>query len=138
MESLNLDYMTYLFPRKKKNRPIRKKHLGYIIKYAPEHSRSNNIGYVFEHILIAEKIRGKKLPPKAVIHHPFGKKDNNEKIVICENQGYHLFLHTRERAYMACGNVHWRKCRFCQKYDDINNLNLHRRSYYHKKCMSKQ
>ena len=105
MESLNLDYMTYLFPRKKKNRPIRKKHVGYIIKYAPEHSRSNKTGYVFEHILIAERILGKRLPEGAVIHHPFGKKYNNKTFVVCEDQGYHLFIHMRERAYMACGHA---------------------------------
>lgn len=54
---------------------------------------------VYEHILLAEKALGKKLPYGAIVHHT-GQKHDNEgffKLVICPNQKYHLLLHKRMR-----------------------------------------
>ena len=94
---------------------------GYKMVYMPEHDRSHKNGYVYEHIIAAEGALGKPLPPKVVIHHPFGEKDK-EQIVICENQKYHFLLHKRERAYSACGNPNYVKCKYCKQFDNPTNM----------------
>jgi len=58
----------------------------------PEHPRADTKGYLREYILLAEKTLGKSLPKKAVIHH-----HSENQLVICENQGYHLHIHARQR-----------------------------------------
>ena len=65
---------------------------GYIV-----HSQDYNKQY--EHILVAEKALGKRLPTGAVIHHIDGNGANNTKsnLVVCPNEQYHKLLHTRER-----------------------------------------
>jgi hypothetical protein len=72
---------------------------GYNIIYNPEHPKADAKGYVYEHILVCEKVLGKFLPPKAVVHHVDGNTKNNEpdNLVVCQNQSYHLLLHRRER-----------------------------------------
>lgn len=102
---------------------------GYSIIYMPEHQRANG-NYVLEHIFIAEKALGGPLPPKTVVHH-----HTSDQLVICQDQGYHLLLHKRTKAYIACGNPNWRKCTFCQIYDHPNNLYIHKTGGpYHKNC----
>lgn len=83
------------------------------------------------YIILAEKIIGKQLPPKAVIHH-----FTENQLVICQNQAYHKLLHQREMAYKECGNANWLKCKYCKEYDDPSNLYLYQthRSGHHVKC----
>jgi hypothetical protein len=55
---------------------------------------------VLEHVMLAEKALGKKLPPKTVIHHMNGIKDDNFtplNLVICPDQAYHMLIHKRTR-----------------------------------------
>jgi len=111
-----------------------------ILIYEPNHQRAGYNNYVPEHILIAEKILGHPLHPFVVIHHPNGNQDNSI-FVICENQAYHLFLHRRLRALMACGHPSWRKCKFCKEYDAPENLYIFKNgeyvsgsNIYHEKC----
>lgn len=104
-----------------------------------EHPRANKAGYVYEHILVAEKTLSKSLSPAAVVHHVDENPLNNinSNLVICENNGYHLILHRRRRAYQFCGHAHWRQCKYCHKYDDPENLTIrsgHGGWAYHKKC----
>lgn len=120
-----------------KIRGKKKRYVTGIYILNPSHARSHESGYVLEHILVAEKVLGKPLPPKAVVHHHNKDRTDNrhQNLVICENQGYHLLLHLRERAYKACGNANWRKCKYCKEYDDPNNLYIYKNtSVIHIEC----
>jgi hypothetical protein len=87
-----------------------------------------------EHVAIAEKALGKPLPPGAVVHHANGTKNGGE-LVICQDQSYHLLLHSRMRALAASGHVGWLKCPFCKKYDDPKNLYTKgKNNHYHRGC----
>lgn len=50
---------------------------GYIMVWAPEHPRSGNGSYVFEHILVMEEMLGRPLLPGENVHHLNGIKDDN-------------------------------------------------------------
>ena len=93
---------------------------GYALVNMPEHPRASSSGYVYEHIVIAEKALGKPLPKKAVVHHGNGK--NGSSLVICQDQAYHMLLHRRMRALKVCGHANWLKCTYCKQYDDTKNL----------------
>ena len=71
-------------------------------------------GHVRLHRLIAEQAVGRALPPRAVVHHTVDKHDN-EHLVICENQAYHMLLHARARVVAAGGNPNTeRLCTVCR------------------------
>ncbi|MDY0188920.1 MAG: hypothetical protein RBR16_13470 [Syntrophus sp. (in: bacteria)] len=112
---------------------------GYVLILQPNHPRANPAGYVFEHILIAEKAIGKPLLPQAVVHH-FNEKKNhnrNDNLVICNDESYHQLLHRRKRALIACGHANWRKCCYCHQYDKPENLYIPKKGYsspYHQEC----
>jgi len=97
---------------------------GYWCVYLPQHPYAASSGYVQHSRLVVEAILGTYLPENSIVHHQdkntFNDSPNN--LVVCEDRAYHLFIHARTRAYNACGNVHWRKCYFCKKYDDLKNL----------------
>jgi len=93
---------------------------GHLLKKCHGHPRADKNGYVFDHILIAEKALGKPILRIHHIHH-FPKAPSGQ-LIICQNQAYHSLLHRRYRSLMACGNPDFRKCPFCKKYDDIKNL----------------
>lgn len=53
---------------------------------------------IFEHVWLAERALGKKLPKCAVVHHMNEIKTDNYtplNLVICPNQLYHMLLHKR-------------------------------------------
>ena len=52
----------------------------------------------------AEAALGRPLPPKAVVHHADGSKNDNAPLVICQDQRYHGLLHSRMRVKAAGGN----------------------------------
>lgn len=91
-----------------------------------------------EHILIAEKAIGKKLPLKAIVHHANENKLDNSpsNLVICPDRNYHNLMHARMRALEECGNANWLKCPFCGKYDDPKNLYVYpnKRAAKHQSC----
>lgn len=64
---------------------------GYLRIKVPGHPRATD-GYVYEHILIAEKALGHPLPPGAEVHH-----FNKNQLVICPNRAYHMLLHKKQR-----------------------------------------
>lgn len=78
------------------------------------------------HIELAKKALGKDLPDGVEVHHVNEVRSDNrpENLVICPDASYHHLLHRRARAYDACGNADWMKCKFCQQWDDPKNLYL--------------
>ena len=115
---------------------VRENSGGYIEIFNPDYRPNYASSYVLEHILIAEKVLGKPLPLKAIVHHvdSAGMNNKNSNLVICEDNAYHLFIHQRTRAFRNSGHADWRKCQFCKKYDDPENLIIRKTSAYHRKC----
>lgn len=95
---------------------------------------------ISEHRLIVEKVIGKKLPENAVIHHADENRLNNENsnLVVCQDNKYHRLIHQRLNSLNACGNANWRKCPYCQQYDDIKNMNAQKCGrFIHNACSAK-
>jgi len=105
----------------------------------PDHPFVDQNGYVSESRLMAEKALGKFLSRKHPVHHHPDKK-NFSNLVICENIGYHTFIHRRMNALNDLGDVHARKCAFCHRYDLESNLVMNtagcKRGAYHQICRS--
>lgn len=91
---------------------------------------------VFEHVLIVEKVLGRRLRGQEEVHHANEVKADNrpDNLVICPNRSYHKLLHTRTRALNACGNANWLKCKYCHKYDDPEKLKIFGFHRYHSDC----
>lgn len=79
---------------------------------------------VKEHILVAERALGFRLPVGAVVHHVNEDRlDNrNQNLVVCQDRAYHALIHKRMRALEACGHADWSRCWVCGKYDAKENL----------------
>lgn len=89
-------------------------------------------------VLMAEIALGKPLPKGALVHHVDENKRNDVpgNLVICQDRGYHQYLHQRTRSYRACGNANWRKCVFCKTYDDPRNLRIYGNVPQHPRCVN--
>lgn len=105
-------------------------HMGY-----KAHRIAPDFKMVFDHVRIAEKAFGRKLPPQVHVHHADGNRLNNtnSNLVICPNASYHKLLHMRMRAMKSCGNPDWRSCRICKKFDSPDRMDLHHR---HPTCIN--
>lgn len=71
---------------------------GYVLVKRRDHPRADSRGYVYEHILVAEKMLGRALRPGEEVHHgPGGKADNRpENLTVCASRWEHRQLHARE------------------------------------------
>ena len=72
---------------------------GYIMLRQPYHPRANKYGYVFEHILVMEKVLGRFLIDNEVIHHINGIKEDNkiENLHLFNNHSEHMKFHRGEQ-----------------------------------------
>lgn len=71
----------------------------------------DSLGYVRtgekrEHVVVAEKAFGGKLPAGVEVHHfdQDGANNDRHNLVICNDKGYHKLLHVRERIVAAGGD----------------------------------
>jgi hypothetical protein len=79
------------------------------------------------HVIVAERVFGKRLPLSAVVHHVNeNRKDNScSNLVICQDQAYHLLLHVRKRIYDAGGNPNTDKiCSRCKTPKPLTEFHL--------------
>lgn len=68
--------------------------------------RTDSRTTIGEHVLIAERALGKRLPKGAQVHHFNEDRSDNrpQNLVICEGRTYHALLHTRARILRAGGD----------------------------------
>ena len=66
---------------------------GYWMVLMPKHPRAH-LGYIYEHIVIAETMLGRPLRKGEEIHH-MGKRNDNTRIKVCKNRAEHMQLHMR-------------------------------------------
>lgn len=118
--------------------PVRSHSQGYVLVRVPEHPRAHN-GYVYEHLIVAEKALGRPVPLGVEVHHvnesPADNRPSN--LVICEDKAYHQLLHRRARALRACGHADWVRCGFCGRWDDSARMWVHPRRptmAHHREC----
>jgi len=72
---------------------------GYVMIYAPDHPRATSNGYVFEHVLVAERHHG-AVPPTAVVHHRNGcRTDNRPENLQVMTRAEHVAHHRGERRH---------------------------------------
>lgn len=110
---------------------------GYVYIQSPDGAPvKNEAAYVREHILIAEKALGKRLPEGAIVHHMDGDRTNNAKtnLVICPSHSYHALLHLRLRALRACGHADYRCCTICHTWDAPVKLLPRGNTFEHRVC----
>jgi len=94
-----------------------------------------------DHVLVAERVLGRRLPSGAVVHHVNGDRLDNRpgNLVVCPSQSYHVLIHQRERALTASGHAGWLKCGHCKQYDAPENMYVRsdRRQGKHRSCEAK-
>lgn len=104
------------------------------------YARRINYVLVYDHIRIAEKAIGKKLPKGAEVHHADGNRLNNknDNLVICPSKGYHNLLHARIRAAEATGDPNALLCWVCGEHDAPENIFVGVSRQYHRACNAAQ
>lgn len=111
---------------------------GYITVCVPRHPRGKANGMVFEHILVVERVLGRTLPLRNVVHHVDGDRarNTNDNLVACEDQAYHLLLHRRARALELSGDASNVQCWYCKGWDRPESFDGSNRKgqYHHKRC----
>ena len=80
-----------------------KKQTRYILTLAPGHPRADKYGYVYEHILVLEKMLGRPILPTETGHHLDGNKQNNDpkNLVLFATRGMHQRFHMWLRRHDA-------------------------------------
>lgn len=89
------------------------------------------------HLLIVERVLGHALKRGQEVHHVNGKRDDNRhsNLVVCPDRAYHQLLHLRQRALEEGGNANYRRCCYCRKWCDTNELACHGGTVYlHATC----
>ena len=116
---------------------------GYVLVYAKEHHRAEKSGIVYEHILIAEQILGRKLKKEEVVHHIDLNRSNNtpNNLMIFATSGDHSAFHAGNKAYKIDGIWYTERtnknkvCPFCGKEYKISEFdNYNKRKYCSVEC----
>ena len=112
---------------------------GYVMVLVAAHHRANHMGYVREHVLLAERALGRPLGREHPVHHVDGQPAANRggNLVICQDQAYHMLLEQRTRALLACGDADALRCQRCKQYDRQEDISVAGRSVYHRSCAAK-
>lgn len=77
---------------------------------------------VREHVAVAERALGRRLPAGADVHHVNGIVDDNRpsNLVICQDDKFHKLLHQRTRIVRAGGDPNVQRiCAYCRKLTPI-------------------
>ena len=97
---------------------------------------------LMDHLIIAEKVLGRRISGTECVHHIDGNGRNNanNNLVICPNEEYHKLLHFRQEALEQSGDAGNKKCKYCKQYDNQDNMKSYSRAdaksrrYYHPEC----
>ena len=110
---------------------------GYISIKCPAHHRANKWGFVYAHVLVAEKKIGRPLRPSEKIHHINGNPSDNrpENLFICGDTKEHLEIHRRQNNILKGCNPDEEK--ICSKCNSVLPKNLFSPSSSRgKRCLS--
>ena len=68
---------------------------GYFAYYMPEHHLANGTGFVYEHMIVAEKILGRELNEGEVVHHKDENRKNNsvDNLMVFKTKSDHTAYH---------------------------------------------
>lgn len=102
---------------------------GYILIYKPDHPKAIKYGqwqgYVYEHVIVAEKMLGRQLRKNEEVHHlNMNEADNRPENLLVLQKGQHSKLHNFLRRYnlydvlqkIATDGHIVKKCLFCDEY----------------------
>lgn len=113
-----------LSPTWKGGRSVHPEGYIYIGSAGRAHGRlSRNIA---EHIVVAERALGKRLPPKAEVHHFNRDTSDNQprNLVICQNRLYHELLECRTDRLREFGNPNVKRCVACREVLPLDSFHI--------------
>ena len=119
---------------------------GYILKHCSNHPRADSSGYVYEHILVAERILGRHLTEEEVVHHIDKNRTNNDptNLMIFATDSEHHAFHkgsqawTNDVVWHASKKTTYKKCLYCGKlYQILSYEHLDKRKYCSVDCYNK-